>query len=84
MTPDGLIVVQAMVARITCRWMTAPDLKAVSDSIDQAARLSARPQWERKASARAVACSAACAAGTRPGPGTRWNIISRACSTCAA
>ena len=51
MSPDGLIAVQAMVARIACRWITAPDLKAVSDSIDQAACLPARPQWERKASA---------------------------------
>jgi DNA-binding FadR family transcriptional regulator len=48
-SPDGLIAVQAMVARIACRWMTAPDLRAVSDSIDQAACLPARPQWQRKA-----------------------------------
>ena len=51
-SPDGLISVQVMVARIACRWMTAPQLEAVSDSIDQAARLSARSQWERKATVR--------------------------------
>jgi DNA-binding FadR family transcriptional regulator len=50
-SPSGLIAMQAMVARIACRCMTVPDLKAVSDSIDQAACLPARPQWEHKASA---------------------------------
>jgi hypothetical protein len=47
----GLISVQAMTARIACRWITAVQLEAVSESIDQAARLPATPQWERKAAA---------------------------------
>jgi GntR family transcriptional repressor for pyruvate dehydrogenase complex len=50
-SPDGLISVQVMVARIACRWMTAAQLEAVSDSIDRAARLPARSHWEHKAAA---------------------------------
>ena len=53
MTTEGLISMQAMIARIACRWMTAPQLEAVSESIDQAARVPARSQWERKAAAHA-------------------------------
>ncbi len=53
MTTEGLISVQVMTARIACRWMTARHLEAVSDSVDQAARLRARSQWERKAAAHA-------------------------------
>ena len=52
-TTDGLIAIQAMTARIACRWMTAGQLEAVSESIDQAARMPARSQWERKAAAHA-------------------------------
>ena len=51
MTTEGLITLQAMTARIACRWMTAQQLDAVSESIDQAARVPARSQWERKAAA---------------------------------
>jgi hypothetical protein len=53
MTPDGLISVQAMTARIACRWMSTRQLEAMSGSIDHAARLSARSQWEYKAAAHA-------------------------------
>jgi DNA-binding FadR family transcriptional regulator len=53
MTAEGLISVQAMTARIACRWITPRQLKAVSDSIDRAARLPSRSQWERKAAAHA-------------------------------
>jgi GntR family transcriptional repressor for pyruvate dehydrogenase complex len=53
MTPDGLISVQAMTARIACRWMSARQLEAMSDSVDRAARLTARSQWEDKAAAQA-------------------------------
>jgi GntR family transcriptional repressor for pyruvate dehydrogenase complex len=53
MTPDGLISVQAMTARIACRWMSTRQLEAMSDSIDHAGRLSARSQWEYKAAAHA-------------------------------
>src|SRR6185312_6775032 len=53
MTTEGLISIQAMTARIACRWMTARHLEAVSDSVDQAARLPARSQWELKAAAHA-------------------------------
>jgi hypothetical protein len=45
-SPDGLIPVQVMVARIACRWMTAAQLEAVSASIDRAARLPARSGME--------------------------------------
>ena len=51
MTAEGIISVQAMTARIACRWMNAGQLEAVSDSIDRAARLPARFRWERKAAA---------------------------------
>ena len=53
MTTGGLISIQAMTARIACRWMTARQLEAVTESIDQAARVPARSQWERKAAAHA-------------------------------
>jgi DNA-binding FadR family transcriptional regulator len=56
MTAEGLITVLAMTARIARRWMSARQLEAISDSIDRAARLPARPSrphWERKAAAHA-------------------------------
>ena len=53
MTLDGLISVQAMTARIACRWMCTRQLEGMSDSIDHAARLSARSQWEYKVAAHA-------------------------------
>ena len=51
MTPAGLISVQAMTARIACRWMSTRQLEGMSDSIDRAARLSAGSHWESKAAA---------------------------------
>jgi len=51
MTTEGLISIQAMTTRIACRWMTARQLEAVSDRIDQAAQVPARSRWERKAAA---------------------------------
>jgi|SRR5579862_6872488 GntR family transcriptional regulator, transcriptional repressor for pyruvate dehydrogenase complex len=53
MTTEGLISIQAMTARIACRWMTTQQLDAVSQSIDRAALVPARSQWETKAAAHA-------------------------------
>jgi GntR family transcriptional repressor for pyruvate dehydrogenase complex len=53
MTAEGLITVQAMTARIACRWMTARQLEAVSGSIKRAARLPAGSEWKRQAAAHA-------------------------------
>lgn len=53
MTDEGLISLQAMTARIACNRMTAQHLEALSASVEQAACLSARLHWERKAAAHA-------------------------------
>ncbi len=50
---EGLIQVQAMATRIACLRMTAQHLKALHDSVEQACRLPARSQWDRKAAAHA-------------------------------
>jgi DNA-binding FadR family transcriptional regulator len=48
-----LISMHAMVTRIACRRMTSPYLEILQDSVDYAASLSARFQWEHKAVAHA-------------------------------
>jgi DNA-binding FadR family transcriptional regulator len=53
MTLDGLISVLVMTARIACRWMSARQVEAVSDSVARAARLPAGSQWGHKAAAHA-------------------------------
>ena len=50
---EELIQAQAMAARIVCLRMTAQHLKTLHDSVDQASRLPARSQWDRKAAAHA-------------------------------
>jgi GntR family transcriptional regulator, transcriptional repressor for pyruvate dehydrogenase complex len=50
---DWLISLHAAVARDACARMTQPGLKALQDSVEQAACLSARFQWDRKATAHA-------------------------------
>jgi DNA-binding FadR family transcriptional regulator len=78
MTADGPVSILAMVARIACRWMTAPQLEAVSASIDQAACLPAISWWERKAAAHAEIFSLLAEATGYPalarltGPATAW------------
>jgi GntR family transcriptional regulator, transcriptional repressor for pyruvate dehydrogenase complex len=49
----NLIRVQATAARVACEQMTEAALRALSDSVDRAACLPARPGWERKAAAHA-------------------------------
>src|SRR5215468_4050384 len=44
---------QVMAARIACQQMTAPAMKLLLDSAEQAASLPTRPGWERKAAAHA-------------------------------
>ncbi len=50
---EGLIQVQVMATRIACQRMTAEHLKALHDSVEHAACLPARSQWDRKAAAHA-------------------------------
>jgi hypothetical protein len=50
---EELIQAQATAARIVCLRMTAQHLKTLHDSVDQASRLPARSQWDRKAAAHA-------------------------------
>ena len=64
---EELIQAQAMAARIVCLRMTAQHLKTLHDSVDQASRLPARSQWDRKAAAHAEIFSLlAAAAGPVP------------------
>jgi hypothetical protein len=49
----GLIQIQATATRAACLRMTAQHLKALHDSVEQASRLPARPQWDSKAAAHA-------------------------------
>ena len=53
MIEEGLISMQATTARIACQRMTARHLRALSDSVEQAACIPARFQWERKATVHA-------------------------------
>jgi DNA-binding GntR family transcriptional regulator len=50
---DELIRVCAMAARTACRRMTAPDLEALHDSVEQACCLPSGFDWDRKAAAHA-------------------------------
>jgi GntR family transcriptional regulator, transcriptional repressor for pyruvate dehydrogenase complex len=50
---EGLIQIHAMAARIACLRMTEQHLKALRDSVEYAACLPARSQWDRKAAAHA-------------------------------
>jgi len=53
MTDDTLISLQSAATRIACQRMTAQHLNALHASVEQAACLSARPDWGRKAAAHA-------------------------------
>ena len=53
MTEDALISLQSAASRIACMRMTAQQVKAVHASVEQASCLSARHDWERKATAHA-------------------------------
>jgi GntR family transcriptional regulator, transcriptional repressor for pyruvate dehydrogenase complex len=53
MTEDTLISLQSAATRIACQRMTAQQLNALQASVEQASRLSARHDWERKATAHA-------------------------------
>ena len=48
---DELIRWCALATRAACSRMTGPHLRALQDSVEQARRLSARPAWDRKATA---------------------------------
>jgi GntR family transcriptional regulator, transcriptional repressor for pyruvate dehydrogenase complex len=50
---DELIQACAMAARVACRRMTPPYLKAVDDRVEQARCLSVRFGWDRKATVHA-------------------------------
>src|SRR5215471_18892062 len=50
---EELTGMQAMAARIACEQMTAPAMKLLLDSVEQASSLPTRPGWERKATAHA-------------------------------
>jgi DNA-binding FadR family transcriptional regulator len=50
---ERLIQMQAMATRIACLRITAQHLKALGDSVEQAACLPARSAWDRKAAAHA-------------------------------
>jgi DNA-binding GntR family transcriptional regulator len=53
MTVDTLISLQSAATRIACQQMTAQHLNALHASVEQAFSLSARQDWERKATAHA-------------------------------
>jgi DNA-binding FadR family transcriptional regulator len=53
MTEDALISLQSAATRIACMRMTAQQVNALHASIEQASCLSARHDWERKATAHA-------------------------------
>lgn len=65
---EELIQAQAMAARIVCLRMTAQHLKTLHDSVDQASRLPARSQWDRKAAAHAEIFSLLADAAAGPVP----------------
>lgn len=48
-----LFEARAMAARIACQQVTGLALTAVCDSVNRSSNLSARPEWERKATAHA-------------------------------
>ena len=50
---EELTRMQVMAARIACQQMTAPAMKLLLDSAEQASSLPTRPEWERKAAAHA-------------------------------
>jgi GntR family transcriptional regulator, transcriptional repressor for pyruvate dehydrogenase complex len=50
---NELIQAQASATRVACRRMTALHLKALQDSVEQACRVPAGFQWDRKAAAHA-------------------------------
>jgi GntR family transcriptional regulator, transcriptional repressor for pyruvate dehydrogenase complex len=51
MTDDAMISLLLGATHIACRQMTRQHLNALTASVDQASCLSARPDWERKATA---------------------------------
>jgi DNA-binding GntR family transcriptional regulator len=53
MTQDAMIPLLSAATRIACRQMTPQHLNALHASVEQASRLSARHDWERKATAHA-------------------------------
>ena len=53
MTEDAAISVVSAATRIACRQMTLQHLDVLQASLEQASGLSARPDWERKATAHA-------------------------------
>jgi DNA-binding FadR family transcriptional regulator len=53
MTEETLIGLQSAATRIACKRMTAQHLNALHASVEQASCLSARHDWERKATAHA-------------------------------
>lgn len=53
MTEDAVISVLSAATRIACRQMTQQHLDALHASVEQASRLSARPDWGPKATAHA-------------------------------
>lgn len=50
---EEFIEAQVSGVRIVCSQMTSQDLKALHDSVEQACRVSARVQWDRKAAGHA-------------------------------
>jgi GntR family transcriptional regulator, transcriptional repressor for pyruvate dehydrogenase complex len=53
MTQDAMISLLSAATRIACRRMTPQHLNALHASVEQASRLSARHDWERKTTAHA-------------------------------
>jgi GntR family transcriptional regulator, transcriptional repressor for pyruvate dehydrogenase complex len=53
MMEDAMIPLLSAATRIACRQMTPQHLNALHDSVEQASCLSARQDWERKATAHA-------------------------------
>jgi DNA-binding FadR family transcriptional regulator len=53
MTEDTLISLQSAATRIACKRMTAQHMNALHASVEQASCVSARHDWERKATAHA-------------------------------
>jgi DNA-binding FadR family transcriptional regulator len=74
MTDEALISLLAITARIACRQMTDQQLTALSDSIEQAASLSARLGWEGKAAAHAEVFGLL-------GSATRYPVLAQLAST---
>src|SRR5690348_4899945 len=52
-SPEELIRLQVMAARLACKQITEPTLQLLLDSVERACCLPTRPGWERKAAAHA-------------------------------